>query len=563
MRLITFQINHAPVADAGIDQNAYAGADVQLQGSATDPDGDAIASWLWRFESVPAGSGAALSNPAVVAPTFTPDLPGDYVLSLVASDGTDASPPDFVTIHVSLDLPPVAVAAADVMTGTVPLSVQCDGTQSHDPEGQPLTYRWSFGDFTGSTEARPLHVYMQAGSFTVQLTVTDVKGQTSTDTLAIEVLPPVNHPPVASPTAMPVSGVAPLSVRFAAMATDADGDSLTYAWDFGDTGNGGTSPLANPTHVYANTGTYVAWLTVSDGKASTTASLTISVNPQFRVTVLSGSARLQPKKATGDVQVEADLVAPVPAPSDVVAVYFDGAQIVAAPFSSFTLERGQTLVYVYKDRHVYAKLDFAARRLVASNALTNLSSFDTANGVAIEVHLGDRVAVESVTMQESRNRLTYVRTAPVIDQAQTITDHLGLSGGSLWGQTFVPAASNLAQVDLLFMATNVPPEGITSTVGLYRDITQPPIATADAVLTPPAPGVLDITVSFRFSPPVPLEPGTSYTIGWYGPPVSPSGAVMSWNFTYQNPYASGEVVNYANVPLNPPADFVFTTYYAP
>jgi hypothetical protein len=109
---------------------------------------------------------------------------------------------------------------------------------------------------------------------------------------------------------------------------------------------------------------------------------------------------------------------------------------------------------------------------------------------------------------------------------------------------------------------NVPAEGIASTLGLYRDITQPPIATAVATLMPPAPGVINVTVSFLFDPPVALTPGSPYTLGWNGPAVTPSGSEMSWEFTYQNAYANGEVVNYAGVPFNPPADFVFTTYSA-
>ncbi|VTR96211.1 na-ca exchanger integrin-beta4 : Na-Ca exchanger/integrin-beta4 OS=Trichodesmium erythraeum (strain IMS101) GN=Tery_1772 PE=4 SV=1: Calx-beta: Calx-beta: Calx-beta: Calx-beta: Calx-beta: Calx-beta: PKD: PKD: HemolysinCabind: HemolysinCabind [Gemmata massiliana] len=51
-------------------------------------------------------------------------------------------------------------------------------------------------------------------------------------------------------------------VRFAGSATDADGDALTYSWDFGD---GTTGSGAAPTHVYADNGTYTARLTVSDG----------------------------------------------------------------------------------------------------------------------------------------------------------------------------------------------------------------------------------------------------------------------------------------------------------
>ena len=42
---------------------------------------------------------------------------------------------------------------------------------------------------------------------------------------------------------------------------DADGDSLTYFWDFGD---GGTSTLANHVYQYMNKGTYTVYLTVTD-----------------------------------------------------------------------------------------------------------------------------------------------------------------------------------------------------------------------------------------------------------------------------------------------------------
>jgi hypothetical protein len=148
-----------------------------------------------------------------------------------------------------------------------------------------------------------------------------------------------------------------------------------------------------------------------------------------------------------------------------------------------------------------------------------------------------------------------------VDQSNTVTDHLGMTGG-LWGQTFVPNAGNLAQVDLLVIATDIPAEGLSSRVGLFQDITQPPIAMADATLAGPIAGTRDVTVSYRFDPPVALVGGTLYTLGWYGPPTGPAGATMSWEFTYQAPYAPGQAVNSSNVALNPTADFVFTTYSA-
>ncbi|TLQ42756.1 ThuA domain-containing protein [Streptomyces marianii] len=68
--------------------------------------------------------------------------------------------------------------------------------------------------------------------------------------------------PVAEATAGQTSGKAPLRVAFSsAGTTDADGDPLTYSWDFGD---GGTSTATDPTHTYRKNGTYTATVTAKD-----------------------------------------------------------------------------------------------------------------------------------------------------------------------------------------------------------------------------------------------------------------------------------------------------------
>ncbi|WP_322725188.1 PQQ-dependent sugar dehydrogenase [Streptomyces spongiae] len=70
------------------------------------------------------------------------------------------------------------------------------------------------------------------------------------------------HSPVAQAAADRTSGQAALKVRFSSAGTsDADGDALTYSWDFGD---GGTSTAANPTHTYKKNGTYTATVTAKD-----------------------------------------------------------------------------------------------------------------------------------------------------------------------------------------------------------------------------------------------------------------------------------------------------------
>ncbi|MGW4977078.1 PQQ-dependent sugar dehydrogenase [Streptomyces mirabilis] len=70
------------------------------------------------------------------------------------------------------------------------------------------------------------------------------------------------HSPVAQAAADRTSGQAALKVSFSsAGSSDADGDALTYSWDFGD---GGTATAANPSHKYKANGTYTATVTAKD-----------------------------------------------------------------------------------------------------------------------------------------------------------------------------------------------------------------------------------------------------------------------------------------------------------
>ncbi|MGC9477528.1 PQQ-dependent sugar dehydrogenase [Streptomyces sp. WG4] len=93
------------------------------------------------------------------------------------------------------------------------------------------------------------------------------------------------HAPVAQATANTTSGKAPLAVTFSsAGSSDADGDALTHAWDFGD---GATSTAAGPTHTYTADGQYTATLKVTDSTGkSATASVHITVGntaPSVRI----------------------------------------------------------------------------------------------------------------------------------------------------------------------------------------------------------------------------------------------------------------------------------------
>jgi len=183
--------NRPPVADAGPDQSIWTNESTILLGSATDPDNNLIIGWLWTIESQPVGSVPYLSSPDWETTSFLGNVAGDYVISLIASDGLVWSAPDFVTIHVTDLLPPVAIATADVTSGPAPLSVQFDASQSYDPQGGSLFIDWDFGDYsTGSNEVSPVHTYQTPGGYTAILTVIDQLSQAAIDTILITITDP-------------------------------------------------------------------------------------------------------------------------------------------------------------------------------------------------------------------------------------------------------------------------------------------------------------------------------------------------------------------------------------
>lgn len=198
-------INQPPVAQAGPDQTVQEGSPVILDGTASyDPDIEPLTyTWL----QIPTST-VTLANPNSATPSFTaPSVGaggGQVDFELIVHDARGLVHSDFVSIVMSnVNQPPVAHAGAD-QTKNENTLVTLDGSGSHDPDLDGLSYYWSqIGGagvaLTGATTASPTFTapnVAAGGAFLIfQLTVHDGHVSSVADTVQVAVVN-VNDPPV-------------------------------------------------------------------------------------------------------------------------------------------------------------------------------------------------------------------------------------------------------------------------------------------------------------------------------------------------------------------------------
>jgi glucose/arabinose dehydrogenase/PKD repeat protein len=130
--------------------------------------------------------------------------------------------------------PPVAAIGSDKTSWTSPLTVAFSSAGSSDPDGNPITYEWDFGDGSAkSTAANPSHTFTANGTqgFTVRLTVRDNQGLSDSKTLTISLN---NTPPsvkITTPTSTYKYTLASAtSLTLQSNVTDNDVTGMQYAW---------------------------------------------------------------------------------------------------------------------------------------------------------------------------------------------------------------------------------------------------------------------------------------------------------------------------------------------
>jgi PKD repeat protein len=244
-------------------------------GTSTVPGGGSIAKYQWDLDGgtdYETDTGATATVQQAFATT------GFHGVNLKVTDNCGQT--DTVTgggVFVT-NTPPTASFTVTPNPAATGATVSLDGAASADPGGGITNYAWDFGDGTVSATnaaATVTHPYATAGTYFVQLTVTDGNGASTTTFRQLR----VNAKPVASFAYGPVAPLIGEQVSFdGTSSADPDGTISKYEWDLDGNGTFETNG-ANPTHVYAAAGDVNVKLLVTD------ADNTVSAVTQRTVTV--------------------------------------------------------------------------------------------------------------------------------------------------------------------------------------------------------------------------------------------------------------------------------------
>jgi PKD repeat protein len=248
---------------------------------ASTPGNSSITAWCWTFGD---GSASSLQNPTHVYTTS-----GVYTVSLTVTTAVGVNMgliEDYITVADPLTAPTAGFSAAET-SGEVPFTVEFSDL-STSGSSEIVEWLWSFGDGWTSDAQHPTHIYSNAGVYTVSLTVTTEAG-TDTDTKEeyITVIEPLVAPTAAFNVST-TSGTAPLTVAFTDASTEGNAAITSWLWTFGD---GLTSTLKNPTHVYSDNGIFSVTLTVtsSAGSGAATKAACVTVTEEEGVGCFAGN----------------------------------------------------------------------------------------------------------------------------------------------------------------------------------------------------------------------------------------------------------------------------------
>ncbi|MCW5909357.1 MAG: DUF2341 domain-containing protein [Chitinophagales bacterium] len=230
--------------------NACTGVVTSFTSTSTVQSGGSITTYNWSYGDGTNGSGATSTHNYAAQ--------GNYTVSLSVTTATGCTASATQNINVQT-LPTADFTASNACEG--------NNTQFTDAStGGAVKWLWSFGDGNfDTTQQNPTHIYGNAGNFNATLVVLNSSNCADTVTKPVTVQPGVN-------ASFNWNGLncTESVVSFTNTTTYSGSGTLSYMWWFGD---GGTSTLQNPQHIYTNSDTMQVILTVTSGSGCSDSTL--------------------------------------------------------------------------------------------------------------------------------------------------------------------------------------------------------------------------------------------------------------------------------------------------
>ncbi len=268
-----------PIANFTNATNACVDASINFINTSVFANGT-ITNWEWNFGD------ATTSN--VQNPSHTFSKPGTYqvTLNVTSNQGSKGN----ITKTITINNKPKVDFISNSISGCSPFPVSFSD-QSIADEGSE--YVWDFGDFKLSAEKDPTHTFVENRSFTVKEIIT-TKGGCKDSLIKTSYITVLNVPIADFSNSTACSNAI---INFSDKSTVLASKVTSWFWDFGD---GNTSNIQNPTHVFSKKGKYKLNLTATSSigcSNSIEKEVIINEKPivQFSAQNTSGCLPLTPK----------------------------------------------------------------------------------------------------------------------------------------------------------------------------------------------------------------------------------------------------------------------------
>ena len=277
----SFTLNKMPICDFAANKTT---GNTPLTINFSDLSTENPTSWQWTF------IGGSPSTSTLRNPTITYNTAGNYPVSLTSTNqyGNDSKAK---TNYIIVTCIKPSVSFTNIINGkTVNLINNSIIATS---------YNWDFGDGQNSTTTNPVHIYNNAGSYSIKLTATNDCGFSY---LIQNII--IAPEPTSNFTADLTSGKAPLTVNFSDLSTN-----LPTSWQWTFTGgNPSSSNLQNPSITYNSSGTYSVTLSSLNNSGTNTMTKTnyITVTPATDIydIVNNNSFQVYPNPNNGSFTIQ-------------------------------------------------------------------------------------------------------------------------------------------------------------------------------------------------------------------------------------------------------------------